>query len=91
MKKKQKPVVMLCREVDGTVVTEVRPDKCNPVNSLVIDRAKGPILTVDVMRQRAKRLAELTGLEYLENLQMRCQLERKLPCCCPECREAGRW
>jgi hypothetical protein len=93
---KKKPyegiVVEVCRESsDGQIYSQVRrePKPCCG-NAVVIDRTRGRGLDIKTVKFRAKALADLLGVPYVEDFEWRCQAAKKLACKCPGCVAEGR-
>lgn len=87
--------VRVARESSGQVYSEVYDRATmDPLRSdyrgLVVDRAKGRQFDVSTVITRAKLLADMLRVPYEEDLQWPCAADRKLPCKCPKCIEAGR-
>ncbi len=70
----------------GKLFSEVRNKTPILGKSVTIDREsrRGPI-TGDALIARAKSLAELLGIEYIEDFTWHCVAMKKMPCGCPRC------
>lgn len=91
-KKTKRLIVEVRREsLDGKVYSQVRDRNRDPWAEpgvtwcVVIDRQRGPMMDADTVENRARSLAELTGLPFDIDLTWPCAAERGLKCRCPRC------
>ena len=96
--KRAKDLAVLVRRADdGKVFSEIRDRNGDPylrshrsrdgheTIAVVIDRQKGRGLDLDTVCNRARYLAELLGLPYVEDLTYVCLARQGLFCSCPDC------
>lgn len=86
--------VIVSREDDGKVFSEIR-DRNRDVRfwrtaeggtaAVVIDRQRGRGLDLDTVCNRARYLAELLDIPYIEELKQICLARKGLFCTCPDC------
>lgn len=86
-------IVFVGREsMDGTIFSEVRPYPLpafqHQPRSVVIDRQKGRGMDQNVITRRARALAVLLGLRFMEDLRWPCAALQKMNCRCPRCQGA---
>lgn len=85
-------VVEVLREPDGQIYSQIRrgPVVNRTLYAVVVDRARGKGLDNETVIHRAKALADLLGIAYLEDFEWKCVRLRKLNCKCPDCVAKGR-
>lgn len=78
-------------DVDGKLFSEVRHREPVLGQAVVIDRGGRRMMDPDTLKRRAQALAELLGLEYIEDMTWHCVAMKKIAgqCFCPKCQERG--